>query len=68
MAEQLAAADRLVLAERLWESVAGNDAVGTDEEDRLVDQAYEAYLADPDAGMPWEEFERQLDAEAGTVS
>lgn len=67
MAEQLAVADRLALAKRLWESVVG-DAVGADEEDRLVDQAYEAYLANPNAGVSWEEFERQLDAEAGKTS
>lgn len=67
IAEQLAPEDRLALAERLWESIAGNPVDAT-EEARLVDQAYAAYLADPEAGLPWEQFECQLDAEFGPVS
>ena len=67
IAERLPAEDRLALAERLWESIAGS-AVDADEEIRLVDQAYEAYLADPEAGLSWEEFEHRLDTEFGPIS
>lgn len=60
--DRLSPAERMLLAEELWESVAANpddlpltEAQRTDLEDRL-----EAYRDDPKAGSDWETVEARL--------
>ena len=52
---------RLQLVEELWDSIAEDALPPLSEEIRQeLDRRHEAYLANPDAVIPWEDVRRRL--------
>jgi putative addiction module component (TIGR02574 family) len=60
--EQMSVAERLVLVERIWESIERDRANSplTDEQRTELDRRLAAYKASGDPGVTWEEVEARL--------
>ncbi len=59
---RLPAADRIRVAQALWDSVARDpeQIPVTDEQRLLLDKYYDEYLANPNDGSPWPEVRARL--------
>lgn len=59
---QLSAAERIQLAQDIWDSVAGSpDAVSLSEAQTLeLDRRLEAYRENPQQGSSWQEVQRRV--------
>jgi len=59
---RLTVAERIQLAEDLWDSVADSDEVLelTDAQRAELDRRLSAHHADPSAAIPWEVFRKEL--------
>jgi len=59
---RLTVAERIQLAEDLWDSVAGSDEVLelTTAQRAELDRRLSAHRADPAAAIPWEVFRKEL--------
>ena len=59
---EMSVADRLRIVGDIWDSIAA-DSKGLEISDELrieLDRRLEAYKADPDAGVTWEELDERL--------
>lgn len=60
--DRLSVAERILLVQELWDSIAGTpEAVTlTDAQKRDLERRLEAYGDDPKSGSPWEEVKDRL--------
>ena len=63
---QLSAAERLQLAQDLWDSVADDAAAWSlsDEQRRVLEQRLGAYQQTPDAGTDWQTVKQRIERRA----
>jgi putative addiction module component (TIGR02574 family) len=59
---QLSIAERIQLAEDLWDSILGNqeELLLTDAQEQELDRRLERYQNNPTAGSTWEEIKQRL--------
>ena len=59
---QLSIAERIQLAEDLWDSILGNqeELLLTDAQEQELDRRLERYRHNPTAGSTWEEIKQRL--------
>jgi putative addiction module component (TIGR02574 family) len=59
---QLSIAERIQLAEDLWDSILGNqeELLLTDAQEQELDRRLERYQHNPTAGSTWEEIKQRL--------
>jgi len=60
--QQLSQAERILLAEKLWDSVAKNqdDLEVTESQKKILDERMAAYKASPHEGLSWEEVKNEM--------
>jgi len=60
--QQLSQSERILLAEKLWDSVAQNqnELEVTDSQRKILDERLAAYKASPNEGTPWEEVKNEM--------
>ncbi len=60
--QQLSQSERILLAEKLWDSVASNqDQIEvTESQKQILDERLAAYAASPNEGTSWEEVKKEM--------
>ncbi len=60
--QQLSQSERILLAEKLWDSVASNqDKIEvTESQKQILDERLTAYAASPNEGTSWEEVKKEM--------
>ena len=60
--QSLSQAERILLAEELWDSVAANqdDLEVTDSQKKIIEERLALYEASPDEGTSWEEVKKEM--------
>lgn len=58
----LSTSEKLLLINDLWEDVSGKieESQLSEEQNRMLDSRYEAFLANPEEGTPWSEVKKNL--------
>jgi len=58
----LSKSEKLLLINELWEDISEEieESDLSEEQNRMLDSRYEAFLANPDEGMPWCEVKKNL--------
>lgn len=58
----LSTSEKLLLINDLWEDVSGEieESQLSEEQNRMLDSRYEAFLANPEEGTPWSEVKKNL--------
>lgn len=58
----LSKSENLLLINELWDDVSEEVEASllSEEQNRMLDSRYEAFLADPDEGTPWSEVKKNL--------
>jgi len=66
--DRLSLAERILLVEELWDSIAATpDAVSlTESQQRDLQRRLDAYRDNPQAGSPWEEVKARLQGNSNT--
>lgn len=61
--QKLSQSERILLAEKLWDSVAANqDQIEvTDAQKLLLEERLAEYAASPDEGITWEEVKKEME-------
>ncbi len=59
---QLSVAERIQLAEDIWDSIVANPAALplTDAERQELDRRLQSYAQNPDEGLPWEDVKEKV--------
>ena len=60
--QKLSQAERILLAEKLWDSVAANQdqLEVTESQKQLLEERLAAYTASPNEGTSWEEVKKEM--------
>lgn len=60
--QKLSQAERILLAEKLWDSVATNQDLieVTESQKQILDERLAAYAASPNEGMSWEDVKKEM--------
>ena len=60
--QKLSQSERILLAEKLWDSVASNqDQIEvTESQKKVLDERLAAYAASPNEGTTWEEVKKEM--------
>jgi len=60
--QKLSQSERILLAEKLWDSVASNqDQIEvTESQKQILDERLAAYAASPNEGTSWEEVKKEM--------
>lgn len=62
--KKLSKSEKILLINDLWDEIADNedDFTLSEETEKLLDQRYAAFKANPNAGRPWHEVKKEIQA------
>ena len=60
--EELSQSERILLAQKLWDSVANDENIleVTESHKKILESRLSAYKASPDEGFSWEEVKKEM--------
>jgi len=63
--KKLSKSEKILLINDLWDDIAGNedDFPLTENTEKLLDQRYEDFQANPNEGLPWNELRKKIQSE-----